>query len=114
MRIIYNNHFPFGDFQAINICGIIFAKRCYGDLPEYVQNHEYIHTMQMREMLYIFFYLCYLVEWLVKILIYRNPIIAYKNIGFEREAYENHYNPLYRHHRRHFAWLFYAFNAPKQ
>jgi hypothetical protein len=40
----------------------------------------------MKEMLYIPFYLWYGVEWLVKLFCKGN---AYRNISFEREAYDN-------------------------
>jgi hypothetical protein len=40
----------------------------------------------MKEMLYIPFYLWYGVEWLIKLLCKGN---AYRNLSFEREAYDN-------------------------
>ena len=44
------------------------------------------HTAQMKEMLYIFFYLWYVVEWIIRLFMKGN---AYRNISFEREAYSN-------------------------
>ena len=41
----------------------------------------------MQELLYIFFYLWYAVEYLIRLIIYRNTKLAYKNVSFEREAY---------------------------
>lgn len=84
MKIIRNNFIPFKGFKAINLFGILFVR---GDavIDKKTINHERIHTAQMKEMLYIFFYLWYFVEWIVKLFIYGKK--AYKNIRFEKEAY---------------------------
>ena len=54
MRVIKTKHFPFNGYKAINLFGIIFTK---GELSNKELNHEAIHTEQMKEMLYIFFYI---------------------------------------------------------
>ena len=59
MRVIKTKHFPFNGYKAINLFGIIFTK---GELSNKELNHEAIHTEQMKEMLYIFFYIWYGVE----------------------------------------------------
>lgn len=101
MKIIYNKVLPIGKkFHAINLFGVLFAK---GECDKFVINHEYIHSMQMREMLYVFFYLWYVLEWIVRLFINRNVYAAYRNISFEREAYDRQYDLNYRTHRRHFA-----------
>lgn len=50
-------------------------------------NHERIHLRQQIELLVVPFYLLYLVEYILRLIIYRNPSKAYRNISFEREAY---------------------------
>ena len=58
---------------------------------------------KLKEMLYIFFYLWYLVEWLVKLFRYgRN---AYENISFEREAYTYQYDYSYLEKRKKYHWI---------
>lgn len=52
-------------------------------------NHEKIHLRQQMELLILPFYVWYLVEYLVRLLQYRNHKNAYLNICFEREAYNN-------------------------
>ena len=52
-------------------------------------NHEKIHIRQQLELLVIFFYIWYGLEFLVRLIQYRNRYQAYRNISFEREAYEN-------------------------
>lgn len=50
-------------------------------------NHERIHLRQQLELLIILFYLWYIVEFLIRLLLYKNWSKAYKNISFEKEAY---------------------------
>ena len=69
MVAINNKIIPFGKFKAINIFGIIFYKGSYPRTDRI--NHENIHTAQMKEMLYIFFYIWYGVEWLIKLFKHR-------------------------------------------
>ena len=68
-------------------------------------NHESIHWKQQLEMLIIFFYLWYGIEWFIRIFI--NGKDAYYNISFEREAYSNEYDLNYIKSRKHFSWLKY-------
>ena len=90
MKIIYNNLIPFKGFIAINLFGVLFVRNEYKKRFESggfttTLNHESIHTEQIKELGYIFFYIWYLIEWLLR-LPFGN---AYYNISFEREAYTN-------------------------
>ena len=106
MRIIYNRHFPFGSFLATNVYGIIFCRSDKGRLSEVDKNHEYIHTLQQREMLFLGFTLWYCIEWLWRYAKCRNGMKAYYDLYFEREAYQMERDLEYRHHRKHFAWWY--------
>jgi len=86
---------------AINLFGVVFSKR---PLTRVEENHEYIHTLQQRELLYLGFYLLYLLEWLFKMMRYRNFLKAYFSLSFEREAYDNQSLLNYRKKRRLWAW----------
>lgn len=72
-----------GRFRAMTIAPIgVFIK------PKYINDqvtlkHEQIHWEQQRKCWYIGFYIIYLYEWITK---------GYKNISFEKEAYENESN----------------------
>lgn len=66
MKIIYNNLIPFKGFAAINLFGILFVRKGV-EVSEEMINHEAIHTAQMKEMLYVFFYLWYVIEWVVRL-----------------------------------------------
>lgn len=106
MKIIYNKWLPPKRFKAINLFGLIFVR--YGVvLTDWAKRHESIHTAQMREMFYIFFYLWYGVEWLVRLAQYRNAMTAYYSISFEREAYANDRKENYLTDRKCWAWCSY-------
>lgn len=103
MKIIYSNIIPFRGFKAINLFGILFVRKgC--KMSDTDINHEAIHTAQMKEMGYIFFYLWYLIEWIVRLFKKGN---AYRNISFEREAYNNQSWLLYLSVRQPYSWTDY-------
>lgn len=71
-------------------------------------NHELIHWEQQVELLIIFFYFWYFIEWIIKIpgsMFLFTP--AYFRISFEREAYLNDTNKKYINTRKRFAWFKY-------
>lgn len=61
-------------------------------------NHERIHLVQQLEMLIIPFYVVYLFELITK---------GYRNISFEREAYQNERNLNYIRERKSYSWIKY-------
>lgn len=103
MKIIYNNIIPFPGYKAINLFGILFVREG-AKISEQDLNHESIHTAQMKEMFYIFFYIWYIVEWVVRLFKKGN---AYRNISFEQEAYSNEDNLEYLNNRKHYEWFKY-------
>lgn len=106
MKIIYNNLIPFPGFKCINLFGILFVRK--GKiLEEEVINHEAIHTKQMKELLWISFYIIYLFEFIIYLIKYGNWTKAYKSVSFEREAYDNEDYLNYLLEREPFAWFKY-------
>lgn len=103
MRVIYNKYIPFKPFAAINLFGFVFARKEEKPLSKNTIYHESIHTEQMKEMLYVFFYLWYLIEWLVKLPNYGKK--SYNNISFEREAYQYAGYEGYLSIRRPYKWF---------
>lgn len=103
MKVIYNNIIPFKGFKCINLFTFLFVRKgCYMSAVDY--NHEAIHTAQMKEMLFIGFYLWYFIEWVIRLFGKGN---AYKNLCFEKEAYDNDDNLTYLDTRKPYAWLDY-------
>lgn len=93
--------YPFkylGRFSAITLSPLgVFIK------PDMLTNkalinHEKIHWEQQKEMLILPFYLWYVIEWMFK---------GYRQISFEREAYENDANPDYLKTRKRWQWVRY-------
>ncbi len=101
MKIIFTKMIPLRRFAAINLFGILFAPKGI-KLSYRTVNHEAIHTAQMKEMLFVFFYLWYLIEWLIRLFCKGN---AYRNIAFEKEAYQNDHNKNYLNNRKPYSWF---------
>lgn len=123
--VIRNHLLPFGPFLAINLFGLIFVRRGRPFVASDL-NHEQIHTRQMRELLYLPFYLIYIIEWLVRLaqtFCSQEPapgnrqdpsprkqsrlLRAYHRISFEREAYTHQSEPSYLSNRSPWAWRHY-------
>lgn len=91
-----------------NVIGItlapfgIFLKEKYLN-DQIVINHELIHYEQQKELLFIFFYILYFLEWFIKFFFYGKR--AYHYISFEKEANEHEKNNDYFYKRRKYAWV---------
>jgi len=88
---------------AITLCPFGIYTRTDKPKPTTI-NHEKIHWKQQVEMLVIFFYLWYVIEYLIRLLGNGN---AYLNICFEREAYANENDMEYLKKRKPYAWVKY-------
>src|SRR5690242_8942976 len=75
-------------FSAIALFPFIFVRKG-ASVTTRLLNHERIHLRQQIELLVLPFYLLYLMEYVVRFIMYRNPVKAYRSISFEREAYAN-------------------------
>jgi hypothetical protein len=72
---------------------------------EWIRTHETIHWKQQMEMLIIFFYLWYLIEWGLRAITHGNK--AYYLISFEVESHLHDGDHEYLKTRKHFAWIKY-------
>lgn len=113
MKLLYSKYLPPKGFSAINIFGFIVIRSEYREilnkyptLRSQLINHEQIHTAQMRELLYILFYVWYGIEWLILWCRFRfDAKKAYKNISFEKEAYQHDKDLSYLRARKRYAFL---------
>ena len=119
MKIIRNKFIPFKGFKAINLFGVLFVRgNAY--IGEKTIRHESIHTKQMREMLYVPFYLWYGIEWVIRYFAWnfeRTPYDPhdpndpndkpYDRMSFEKEAYANDHDTEYLKNRKPYAWFKY-------
>ena len=113
--IKYNDKFLnsiswFGKVGGITLFPWVVLREKYRDNPWYkskaiiIINHESIHIEQQKELLVVFFYAWYLIEWFVRLFMKGN---AYRNISFEKEAYSNKDNMKYLETRKRYSFLKY-------
>lgn len=89
-------------FWTLNLFGVLIS-RDPAAVSERTVNHELIHTAQMRELLWLPFYIIYGIEWLFRLIATGSASKAYRSVSFEREAYDNDRDPGYLSRRRHFS-----------
>ncbi|WP_445956027.1 hypothetical protein [Yeosuana sp.] len=70
-------------------------------------NHEHIHLKQQLEFLIIPFFIWYIIEFMIRLLHFKNWNLAYKNISFEREAFYNEADSNYLNERGFWYFLKY-------
>ena len=95
------------NYIGLTIYPFVFLKNKELKSDEYLLNHENIHLQQQKELLWIFFFIIYTVEYFIRLIQYKNHHKAYKNISFEREAYINEGNLNYLLDRKIFSFLSY-------
>jgi len=132
MKLAINNIIPFKGFKAITIWPIIFVRQdCIQRYTVVDDRHEEIHGRQQLEMLItgsiiavaLFFLGCgwwslcalpiffvwYGIEYLIRLILYRNTKGAYRNISFEQEAYTYEAQVSYLQTRKLFEWITFLF-----
>lgn len=82
-------------------------KKLKGD--EVLINHEKIHLAQQKELLIVFFYIFYFLNYVINLLRFFNHNKAYRNIIFEKEAYTYEKDLLYLQKRKPMAFLKFNF-----
>ena len=89
---------------AISLFPFIILKKKHESNKRLI-NHESIHFQQALELGVLPFYLIYVIEYLIKIIIYKDIDKAYFNISFEKEAYNNDDNLNYLTNRKRYNWI---------
>ncbi|CAM2786257.1 hypothetical protein [Flavobacterium frigoris] len=79
-------------FRGLTTFPFIFVRYAMDKENLVFLNHEKIHLRQQLELLILPFFIWYFLEYLVRLVQYRNRELAYRNISFEREAYTNETN----------------------
>ena len=135
-KIRYNSRLakmlPWGNFNTITLAAWVCTKcKNKEEMPQHIRNHECIHARQWVECMlasgviiwalvlfadisawwfslsFLMFYILYVLEYLIKLIPCGND--AYRNISFEREAYDNQYDSNYLENGDYFMWLHYFF-----
>lgn len=75
-------------YDGLTLWPLIILKESKLKSDTVLINHERIHLRQQLELLIIFFYIWYFIEWLIGVIRYGSSHKAYRNISFEKEAYD--------------------------
>ena len=94
-------------FVGVTLFPFIFLKQKDLKMDLTLINHEKIHLKQQLELLIVFFYIFYGLEWVIKYFKYKNGYIAYRNLSFERETYQNEGNLEYLLKRKPYTFIRY-------
>jgi hypothetical protein len=120
MIIIYNTRFlqSIGSrvpgIRGITLFPFIILREDIKGSPEAGEtiNHELIHARQQTELLVLLFALWYLISYIAGRLKGLGRYEAYRNIIFEREAFDMMHDPEYLGWRRPFSFLKYRKRRP--
>ncbi|MBR1838074.1 MAG: hypothetical protein IJ786_00775 [Bacteroidaceae bacterium] len=121
MWLVRTHIIPPAPYTALTLGPWLLIRRGVRLTPSLLR-HERIHFRQCCELLFLFFYAAYLLEWLFRLVqeAFRDcchkgkphhkacPSLAtraYLNISFEREAYAHQSDPHYLQQRRPYAFL---------
>lgn len=107
--ILVFKHFFYKNYVGLSLWPFIFIKNRTLKNDRELINHEKIHLRQQQELLIIPFYFVYVLEWLIRSLIYFDTYKAYQNLSFEREAYANEGSKDYLKRRRPYSFMKYLF-----
>lgn len=76
-------------FRGLTFYPFVFLADKDDKLNSVFINHEKIHIKQQLELLVLPFYVWYFLEYLFRLIQYKDRKRAYYEISFEREAYAN-------------------------
>lgn len=93
--------------SGITLFPFILLKRTEDVQNEILINHEKIHLRQQAELLVIFFYMWYVLEYYFLLFRLKDSFLAYKSISFEREAYAMEHDLNYLETRK--LWSFWKY-----
>ena len=93
--------------HAVTIWPFIILKHKKLKYDQVIINHEKIHLKQQIEMLWIIYFIWYLTEFFIRLLLTRDFMKAYHMISFEKEAYSNEKNLNYLSERKFWNFLNY-------
>lgn len=86
--VVFKYLLPKG-YRGLTLFPFIFLLRKEDKRNKVLINHEKIHIRQQLELLVFPFFIWYGIEFLIRLVQFKNWSRAYRNISFEREAYEN-------------------------
>lgn len=91
-------------FTGLTLFPFLFIKNSALKKDKALIYHEKIHLRQQLELLIFPFYVWYILEFMIRLLLLKNWRLAYLNISLEREAYQNQSDFKYLKKRK--LWQF--------
>lgn len=107
MIIVCQNLLKNTKINGITLYPFIFIKNPEDKKNSVLINHEKIHLKQQLELLIIFFYVAYVIEYYYHLLKLKNGHQAYLAISFEREAFAHELDLEYLKKRK--VWGFWKY-----
>ena len=89
MILIAFKYFLPKGYRGMTLFPFVFLADAADKKDAVFVNHERIHLRQQLELLIVFFYVWYFVEYVLRLLQLKDHKKAYRSISFEKEAYEN-------------------------
>nr|WP_296351601.1 hypothetical protein [Winogradskyella sp.] len=89
MVLIISKYLVPRGFVGLTVFPFMFLKSETLKRNNVLINHEKIHLRQQLELLIVPFFIIYGIEFLVRLIQYKSRKVAYRNMSFEREAYQN-------------------------
>ena len=93
--------------NGITFFPFIFLKKQEDRNNTILINHEKIHIRQQIELLVVFFYIWYVIEYYYWFFKLKDSFMAYRYISFEREAYSKEEDLNYLKNRK--IWSFWKY-----
>jgi len=79
-------------YRGLTLFPFVIIRNFLDKENKVLLNHEKIHIRQQLELLILPFFVLYFLEYLIRLVQFKNKNKAYRNISFEREAYDNERN----------------------
>ena len=94
-------------YRGLTVFPFVFVSQQSEKHNAVLMHHERIHLRQQMELLVLPFFVWYTIEFFLKWVWYRDRKKAYRNIIFEREAYDQEKNFAYLKSRSFWRFLKY-------
>jgi hypothetical protein len=107
MFIIVSKYLIPKGYRGITMFPFIILKSKFLKKDLQIVNHEKIHIRQQLELLIIPFFILYFFEFIFRYFKHNNWNEAYRNISFEKEAYQNENDFNYLKKRKLFQFVNY-------
>ena len=117
LKKIYSAKFPPKGFKALTVCPFVFVRSDQKkNFRKADDRHEATHALQQIECIWIFFFIIYGLEYIIKLPCCKfDTDRAYMSISFEQEAYEHQAEVGYNNVRKHYVFFKYLFTlTPKK